>query len=89
MENQNKKKHNLTLNNREQLTMDGIEEVITFNDSKIILKTTRGRMDIKGRELNIKQLNLENSSIEINGQIDSLQYIEQEVEGNFLKKLFK
>ncbi len=85
----NTQEHNLNLKNREELEMSGIEEVITFNEDKIILKSNLGRLDIKGKELNIKKLNLENEEIQIAGYFNSIEYTDKPVNNNIFKRIFK
>jgi len=85
----NAQEHNLNLKNREELEMSGIEEVITFNEDKIILKSNLGRLDIKGKELNIKKLNLEDEEIQIAGYFNSIEYTDKPVNNNIFKRIFK
>jgi len=85
----NAQEHNLNLKNREGLEMSGIEEVITFNEDKIILKSNLGRLDIKGKELNIKKLNLEDEEIQIAGYFNSIEYTDKPVNNNIFKRIFK
>ena len=81
--------HNLTLENRKKLSLLGVKDVISYNDSKILLQTTRGSLEIKGKNLNIQQLNLEKSNLRINGLIKILQYTNKQPATGILKKLFK
>ncbi len=89
MDNNNTGEHNLTIENREKIEMNGIQEVITFNEEKIILKSNLGRLDIEGEELNIKKLNLDKENIQINGYINSFEYTDKPVNKNIFKKIFK
>ena len=83
------KKHNLTLKGRKELNIDGVKEVISYNENKIFLQTNMGGLELKGSDLNIQQLNLDNSSINITGHIDLIQYTKGKTETNFIKRLFK
>ncbi len=89
MDENNTVKHNVNIKNREELEMSGIEEVITFNENKIILKSNLGRLDIKGEKLNIKKLNLDNQEIQISGYVNSFEYTDKPVNKNIFKRLFK
>ncbi|MFW6022514.1 MAG: sporulation protein YabP [Halanaerobiaceae bacterium] len=82
-------KQNLTLNDRKFLAISGVKEVISYNEDKVLLQTTQGIMDIKGNELNIQKLNLDEGNVKIEGLIISLIYTDKTKEKGILKKLFK
>lgn len=65
---------NLILENREKLSVSGVENVDNFNDNTIVVNTVRGAMTIKGEELNISKLNLDDGNIIIEGIINSIIY---------------
>lgn len=89
MENKQEHIHSLSLNNREFLEMDGINEVISFTEDEIILKTSQGILNISGKNLNISKLNLDETIIEVSGKIDSLNYNDKTNNRNILKRIFK
>ena len=83
--------HNLTLEGRKQLVISGVTAVDNFDDKTIQAMTSMGELTIKGENLNIKKLCLEDlGDLEIEGKISSLSYSEkgQSSEG-FFSKLFK
>ena len=83
--------HNLTLEGRKQLVVSGVTAVDNFDDKTIQAMTSMGELTIKGENLNIKKLCLEDlGDLEIEGKISSLSYSEkgQGSEG-FFSKLFK
>ena len=82
--------HKLTLKNRKQLEISGIKEVVSYNESKIIVQTTLGTLNIDGKNLNIKKLNLEQTNINIEGNINNLQYSNKSPHHkNILQRIFK
>lgn len=85
-------KGNIILENRNRLTLTGIEEVISFDDEKILLNTTLGALTIKGSELKMNKLDVQNGDVIIVGNISSIVYsgkaIKKEKE-NIITKLFK
>lgn len=87
--NKNTKKHNLSLSERKKLNMEGVEEVITFNESNIVIQTTEGTLTITGSDLNIEKLNLESSVVKINGYINSFKYSNKKNHQSLLKRLFQ
>lgn len=72
---QEEKSSNLTLENRKKITISGVIEVISFNDEKIILNTTKGMLTIKGMGLKMNKLDVQNGDVLVVGEgIDSLIY---------------
>ena len=67
-------KNSLNLEDRKVLVVNGVLEVVNFNDEKITVNTNLGSLAIKGKNLRVKKLDLENSEIIIHGYVDSLIY---------------
>jgi sporulation protein YabP len=66
--------HQLTLKRREDLALDGILNVESFDEGEIMVETVAGGLVIKGDDLHITQLNLDGGSMMVHGFVDSLQY---------------
>ncbi len=86
------KKSSMMLENRKKLSLNGIIEVISFDEEKILLNTCLGTLTIKGKELKMNKLDVQNGDISIAGTVDSFAYSglqpKKDNEG-ILKKLFK
>lgn len=86
----NFKNQNIAIEDRSRISISGVENVDSFNDNTIVLSTIKGGLSIKGEDLNISKLNLEEGSVKISGQINSLTYISKEgAPKNFMGKIFK
>lgn len=72
--------HSLTLSERSRLTVSGVEEVVSFDDSAAVLRTGLGELMIQGQELRLKNLYPEGGTLEVQGTISALSY-EQSREG--------
>jgi len=68
------KKSNLTLENRRKLTINGVIEVINFNENQILLNTDVGTLMVKGKELKMNKLDVQNGDVIITGKVDSFVY---------------
>lgn len=66
--------HKLNLDEREKLTMTGVNEVIHFDEEVARLNSSRGEVSVYGRELKLKTLSLEGGTVSIMGQIDGIVY---------------
>lgn len=66
--------HNLILEDRSRLSITGVTDVDTFDESKIILFTREDTMEIEGYDLHINKLNTDNGELIIEGEIVSIVY---------------
>ena len=87
MEDALKLPHKLTLNQREALTLTGVTEVVSFDDSAVILKTHLGIMHVSGENLVLKTLSVEGGQVAVDGHVSSLIYEEPRPE-RLLRRLF-
>ena len=51
--------HRLTLDSRSRLSITGVLEVESFDDTEILLTSTRGPMSIRGQGLHLQQLSID------------------------------
>lgn len=73
--------HKLTLNQREDLNLSGVTEVVSFDDSSVILKTNLGVLTVLGDNLVLKTLSVEGGQVAVSGHISSLSYEEPRAAG--------
>ena len=79
--------HKLTLNDRKQLTMTGVCEVISFDDTAVILRTTMGTLTVQGSQLQLKTLSLDGGQVAVEGTVCALQYEEERVAAGWKRRL--
>ena len=80
--------HKLQLNERRQLTMTGVTEVVSFDEGAVILQTSLGTLIVQGRELQLKTLSLEGGQVAVDGNISALTYEEPRQNGGWRRRLF-
>lgn len=68
--------HKLTLNERKHLTMTGVTEVVSFDDSAVVLRTQLGTLEVQGEELKLKTLSIDGGQVAVDGHICALIYEE-------------
>jgi sporulation protein YabP len=66
--------HILNLTNRDSLTLTGIVHVDAFDDQEVAVDTELGSLTIRGENLHIKQLNLEEGRLGVEGMVDAMTY---------------
>ena len=79
--------HRLTLNERRQLSMTGVSEVVSFDDTAVVLRTELGTLVIQGRDLQLKTLSLEGGQVVVEGTVSALHYEEPRAGGGWLRRL--
>lgn len=81
--------HNVILEDRSKLSVSGVEDVESFDESIIIMVTSEGTLTVRGTEMHIDKLNLENGELSLAGDIQAMEYDDNvKSHGGFLGKLF-
>lgn len=78
--------HKIALNERKNLTLSGVTEVVSFEDTAVVLRTSLGDLVIHGQELKLKTLSLEGGQASVDGSITALIYEETRPTGGFLRR---
>ena len=89
---QSQTRHTLLLDDREKLTVNGVQDVESFDDETVILYTSHGMLTIKGVDFRINKLSVESGEVVVEGEIDSVVYSGAERSGKgggFFSKMFK
>ena len=82
--------HNIIMENRTKISVSGVENAESYNESEVILHTSKGVLIIRGEMLNLSKLNLDSGEITVNGRIVSLEYMEPKKSGtSILGRIFK
>ena len=81
--------HRLTLDSRSRLTLTGVTEVESFDESMVVLHTTRGTLLVHGSGLHLQLLSLDGGQVHVDGTVDSMVYEDQPIgRGSFFARLF-
>jgi sporulation protein YabP len=83
--------HAIHIDARQRLEITGVTQVVTFNEDSVILHTTMGTLNIKGKGMKVNKLNVDNGDMSIEGEIAALIYTNKETANkeSIIKKLFK
>ena len=65
---------NITIKNRELLTMNGVSEVLSLDDDFVSVSTELGKVEIEGGGLRIVDMSSESGSFTLTGRIDGVYY---------------
>ncbi len=81
--------HNLTLHERKKLALTGASEVVSFDESSVVINTPLGTLVILGRELQLKTLTEDGGNVAVEGCITSLSYEEPRPAGGWLGRFLR
>ena len=78
----------LQLTMRKQLEVNGIIDVIRFDDLSVVLQTVCGELTVEGSSLKMSVLDTEKGIVSLDGQVDSIYYSDdtKEVKKKFFGK---
>ncbi|OUN00514.1 MAG: sporulation protein YabP [Paenibacillaceae bacterium ZCTH02-B3] len=62
--------------NRKALEISGVSNVDSFDSEEFLLETACGYLAVRGQDLQMKSLSLEQGQVSIEGQIHSLVYLD-------------
>lgn len=83
--------HIVNIDNRERISVTDVTDIESFNEEMILLILRSGGLIIKGQDLHIQKLDLDEGRVLITGAIASAVYTEKKdkQEKGFLKKILK
>ncbi len=84
--------HNIIMENRERMSISGVEDVETFNEEKIVMITQLGALIVEGRNLHINKLSVDTGEMLVEGELDSLVYHDKDAsvsKSGFFARLFQ
>jgi sporulation protein YabP len=67
-------RHSLNIDRRESVNVSGMTDVISFDEETVIGETEMGIIIIRGSNLHVKRINLENGELSVSGEIDGISY---------------
>ena len=82
-------KQSVVLQDRTELFIDGVENILNFDETYVGLATVYGKLNIEGRELKVDSLTRDDGKIHITGKICGIFYSSDDSKKSGLGKLFK
>ena len=84
--------HRITIDQRERTVIDGVTDVISFDEESIVCETDMGTVFVRGAGLHVEKLNLDQGELDITGTVDRVEYGEEGAlskGGGILGRIFK
>ena len=70
------------------LTVSGVEEVMSFDEREITMRTGEGDLVVRGEGMTISKLNVEGGDVHVHGEIAELRYEEPAPARSLWARLF-
>lgn len=83
------KPHRLTLDDRRNLWMNGVEDVESFHEEAVSVRTVQGLVYIRGEGLKVDKLEKTSGELTVSGLVISLEYEDTGPRSGFWSRLFK
>lgn len=84
---QNQIPHKLTLFDRKKLTVTGVSEVVSFDETAVQMETELGMLTVYGQQLRLKNLSPEAGQLELTGEVEAMAYEQLRRKGGWLSRL--
>ncbi|WP_025028155.1 sporulation protein YabP [Caldalkalibacillus mannanilyticus] len=82
------KSHEIKIINRKKMDITGVVNVESFDNEEFLLETELGFLAIRGQNLHMKNLNVENGLVSIEGLVIEMVYVDHSSGGDKAKGLF-
>lgn len=83
-----KRKHIVSIENRENIELSGVVDVPAFNEEEANIVTDYGNIILKGNGMKLDALDLDSGIVKIFGKITALVYNEQSEVKSIFKRMF-
>ncbi|MBE6894958.1 MAG: hypothetical protein E7483_05105 [Ruminococcaceae bacterium] len=66
--------HTVFMENRKELKITGVLQVIAYDEYKVVLRTDFGKMTVSGKNIVAGQMSTDSKTMELTGDINYIQY---------------
>lgn len=84
-----KSSHKVELDHLHAMSVTGVEDVPTFTDKTIVIRLEGETLTVSGQNLAVKNLDVTEGKLQIEGQVNALKYSAQTSPTSFAKRIFK
>jgi len=82
--------HSLILEQRKKLSLSGVRDVELFEEERVLLQTTMGRLTLQGSNLKMGSFNAQTGDLSVTGDLYALVYTNDSPKREgFLSRVFK
>lgn len=89
-QNQTTTPHSLILEQRKKLSLSGVRDVELFEEERVLLQTTMGKLTLQGSNFKMGSFNAQTGDLSVTGDLYALVYTNDSAKREgFLSRVFK
>lgn len=81
--------HKVELDHLHAMSVTGVRDVPTFTDKSVVIRLKGETLTVSGQNLCVKNLDVTEGKLQIEGQVNALKYSSQTSPTSFAKRIFK
>ena len=66
--------HKVTIQNRQDMSVSGVAQVVSYDEYRIVLRTDYGTLIIQGRDLIAGEISSATNTLKLTGRIETIHY---------------
>lgn len=85
------KEQQIHVKDRKRIDVTGVKQIDSFDSETFLLDTVMGFLIVRGSNLQLKNLNVDEGIVQISGRVSELSYVDEstaEQQKGFLSRLF-
>lgn len=83
------RKGNIFLEDRKNLSVTGVFEIIAFDEERVVLNTVFKKLEITGQDLKVSKLDIKNGEVNITGKVKGCIYLDDVKDKKSKSKILK
>lgn len=68
---------NIVITDRKTIALNGVIDVLSFDESGVSLSTSLGLLTVEGEELRVKKMDIESGAVILEGTVNGVFYIDR------------
>ncbi len=68
---------NIVITDRKTIALNGVIDVLSFDESGVSLSTSLGLLTVEGEELRVKKMDIESGAVVLEGTVNGVFYIDR------------
>lgn len=69
-------KGNITIHARKCISLDGIIDILSFDENGVTLSSELGMISLEGEELRVRKMDVEAGEVVVDGKINGVMYVD-------------
>ena len=86
-----KQSHRIVMEGRKKVAVSGVLDLLVFDETEVVMETSEGMLSIRGADLHMGSLNLDQGQVGLAGEIAELVYddVSSKPKSSLMSRLFR